>query len=365
MGFFGKLFGGQKEVGEQKRKSGFELLKIASIDRLTQDSVKVTFDVPEELESAYSFIPGQYINLIIELNGNEYRRSYSICSGVDEKLAIGVKTVEGGKVSTWLNTEAKSGDEIRVGYPEGNFTLSKLEGNYVAFAAGSGITPLLSIAKLIHKSQNSKLILFYSNKNEESIMFKNELDNLDSGRVEVRYLLSRQEKEGYIQGRLDAENIIDTIKSELELLKSKGFYLCGPEEMILNASEGLKSFGVPEEKIHYELFTTPTLLKSKKKETVAAFNGVAKITLILDDEEENFELEADGPTILDEAESYGIDAPFSCRGGVCCTCRAKVLKGAASMDKNYSLTDKEIEEGYILTCQAHPNSKELTITYDE
>lgn len=362
MGFLGKLFGGEKK---KKKKDDFARLKIDSIDRLTKDAVKITFDVPDENKLDFSFLPGQYVNLNVELDGKEYRRSYSICSGIDEPLAIGVKEVEGGVVSTWLNQEAKVGDEIKVTFPMGNFTMSKLDGQYVAFAAGSGITPVLSIAKFFSKAKDSNLILFYGNKNDDSIMFYDELEALREENVDTRHILSRQEKEGFLHGRLTKDKINDLMKSELDLLKSKGFYLCGPEELIVNASDALKTFGVPEEKIHYELFTTPTLMKSKKQETVAHYEGVSKVTVILDEEEEHFDLETDGVPILEEAESYGIDAPFSCRGGVCCTCKAKVLKGAAKMDKNFSLTDEEIEEGFILTCQAHPNSEEIIVSYDE
>merc|ERR1711991_542143 len=210
------------------------------IKSLTKDSVKVTFDVPDQ---------------------EKLRRSYSICSDIKEPLSIGVKKVEDGKVSSWLNDQAKEGDQLTVAFPQGNFTISKADGDYVAFAAGSGITPILSIAKFFSRAQDSKLLLFYGNRNDESIMFEEELKDLEN--VEVRHILSRQEKEGFEHGRLNADKVRDMIKKDLEILKSKGFYLCGPEEMILNVSDVLKTFGVPEDKIHYELFTTPTLLESK------------------------------------------------------------------------------------------------------
>ncbi len=359
MGIFDKFFGKK----EKPKTSKNAVLTIKEIQSLTKDAVKVTFDVPDIEKLNFSFIPGQYLDLELNLDGQTYHRSYSICSDIKEPLAIGVKKVDGGKVSTWLNDSAKKGDTIKVAYPSGNFTLAKADGNYVAFAAGSGITPILSIAKFFSRAHDSKLLLFYGNRNEDSIMFKDELKDLDN--VEVRHILSREEKVGFEHGRLTADNVRDIIKNDLDILKSKGFFLCGPEEMILNVSDVLKTFGVPEEKIHYELFTTPTLMKSKQKESVADFKGLSKVTVILDEEEEKFDLESDGATILDEAESYGIEVPFSCRGGVCCTCKAKVIKGAASMEKNYTLTDSEIEEGYVLTCQAHPNSEELTISYDE
>ncbi len=359
MGFLDKLFGKKKE---EKKEHGFRL-KIDKIDQLTEDAVKITFDIPGKYKMDFSFMPGQYINIKREMNGEMLHRSYSICSGIKEPLAIGVKKVGGGKVSTWLNDEAKVGDEVILSAPMGNFTVSKADGPYVAFAAGSGITPILSIAKFFNRAQDAKLKLFYGNKNDESIMFYDELENLDN--VDVHHLLSRQEKEGFDHGRMNADKVRSLIKSDLDILKSKGFYICGPEEMIINITDELKTFGVPEEKIFYELFTTPTLMESKQKESVAEFSGRSKVTVILDEEEEQFELDTDGGTILEEAESNGVDAPFSCRGGVCCTCKAKILEGAATMDKNFSLTDSEIDEGFVLTCQAHPNSESLVVSYDE
>lgn len=359
MGLLDKLFGKK----EKKKKSKSAELEIKEISRLTEEAVKITFDVPGDEKMNFSFIPGQYLDLKVTIEGETYNRSYSICSGIKEPLSIGVKMIKGGKVSTWLNKEAKAGDKVEVAYPAGNFTIAKADGNYVAFAGGSGITPVLSIAKFFSRAQDAKLNLLYANRNEDSIMFKDELDDLDN--VNVTHYLSRQEKEGYEHGRFTKESVRDLIKKDLNLLKSKGFYLCGPEEMILNISDVLKTFGVPEDKIHYELFTTPTLMESKEKETVAKFEGTSKVTIILDGDEDDFDIDTDGPTILDEAESYGLELPFSCRGGVCCTCRAKVLKGSVKMDKNFSLPDSEIDEGYVLVCQSHPNSEEVTVTYDE
>ncbi len=171
--------------------------------------------------------------------------------------------------------------------------------------------------------------------------------------------------DGYISGRLDQENVAQIIKENLELLKADGFYLCGPEEMIYTVKNSLKTFGVPEDKIHFELFTAPTIMKSAQKSAVADFNGVSEVTIILDDEHTTFELASDGDTILNELDGHGIDAPYSCRGGVCSTCKAKIIEGAATMDNNMSLTDNEIAEGYVLTCQAHPASEKVVITYDE
>jgi ring-1,2-phenylacetyl-CoA epoxidase subunit PaaE len=221
------------------------------------------------------------------------------------------------------------------------------------------------MAKSICLSQAGKLNLFYGNKEKETIMFQEDLKKLCPEHVSVDYWLSKEEAEGFQSGRLDKENVTAIVKNDLSLLKADGFYICGPEQMILETVEVLKTFGVSKDKIHYELFTSPVLMKSTPTKVTSDFNGVSKVVVILDDEETDFDLETDGATILEEAESHAIDAPFSCRGGVCCTCKAKVLKGEVRMDSNMSLTDNEVNEGYVLTCQAHPASEEVIISYDE
>lgn len=368
MSFLKKMFGGKKESApakKGKKDSSSAVLKIKQIDRLTADAVKVVFDVPVALKESYTYIPGQYINVIVKVDGKDITRSYSICSDVNEPLAIGIKKVEKGIVSSYFNDVAKAGDEVEVSFPMGNFKMSKVEGRYVAIAAGSGVTPVLSIAKLINRTKDGHLDLFYANRNEASIMFKAELEALSKDKVKTTHIFSEEEKEGVMFGMMTEEVITEIIKSNLELLKAQGFYICGPEPVIINAQNVLKRFGVADDKIFYELFTTPVLMESSSEAVVSDFNGVSKVTIILDDEKEHFDLASDGDTILEEAESYGIDAPYSCRGAICCTCKAKVIKGSATMDKNFTLTDSEIEEGYILTCQAHPNSEELIISYDE
>jgi ring-1,2-phenylacetyl-CoA epoxidase subunit PaaE len=368
MSLFKKMFGEKKESAPKKKEEKVQnsaVLKIKQIDRLTADAVKVIFEVPEALKMNYTYIPGQYLNLIVNVNGKEEHRSYSICSDVKDPLAIGIKKVEKGIVSSYFNDSAKVGDEIEVGFPMGNFTMSKVEGKYVAIAAGSGITPVLSIAKLIDGTREGKLDLFYANRNDQSIMFEDELKLLSPDKVKTTHIFSEQEKEGFIHGMLTEEVITSIIKNDLELLKANGFYLCGPEPVIINAQNVLKKFGVPDEKLFYELFTTPVLMESTSEAVVSGFSGISKVTVIIDEEEEIFDLASDGDTILKEAESHGVDAPYSCRGGICCTCKAKVLKGSATMEKNFSLTDSEVKDGYILTCQAHPNSKEITLSYDE
>jgi ring-1,2-phenylacetyl-CoA epoxidase subunit PaaE len=360
MALFGKIFNKKEE-----KKRGFYPLLVKEIKRLTPKSVKLTFDVPDELKSTFQFIPGQYINIAVDLSDNENRRSYSICSAVNEDLSIAVKEVEGGLVSNYLNDDLSEGDKVFVSEPMGNFKLLDAGKKYVAFAAGSGITPVFSMLKSITLSEQGKMELFYCNQTNEETMFKSDLDDLDDSKIKVNYLLTREKNPEGLEGRLDEAKVSSLVRANLELLKSDGFFICGPEQMIVDTSNALKSFGVPENKIHFELFTTPEIMVEEKVDVQADFNGESKVIVVIDDEETSFELSTDGDTILDEVEAQGVDAPYSCRGGVCCTCRAKIVKGTARMDSNMALTDKEVEEGYILTCQAHPTSEELKITFDE
>lgn len=369
MGFIKSIFGGSKDDHSSKKQNDNQtsaVLKIKQIERLTKDAVKIVFDVPESLKEKYAYIPGQYLDFIINIDGTEVHRSYSICSDISEPLAIGVKQIEGGYVSIYLNEKAKAGDEIEVSFPMGQFTIPKIEGEYFALAGGSGITPILSIAKLFNRTEEGKLNLFYGNRSDQSIMFEEEIKTLSEDKVSLTHIFSDQEKEGFLHGMLTEEMVTSIIKSNLDLLKSKGFYVCGPEQVILNTQNALKKFGVPDDKIYFELFTTPVAMESSTKAAVPSdFKGISKVTVILDDEEEKFDLASNGDTILEEAESYGLEPPYSCRGAICCTCKAKVLKGSAKMDKNFTLTDEEVAEGYILTCQSHPTSEELTVSYDE
>jgi len=359
MALFG-LFG--KKEAKQHLHKGFHELRVKSVERLTNESVKITFDITASLSKVYSFKPGQYLDLIIPLNGNEEHRSYSICSGENESLSIGVKSVQKGKVSKWLNESLHAEDLLTVSEPRGNFILDEKAKNIVLIAAGSGITPILSMAKKLN-NDSSSAHLIYGNRTEASIMFKTEIDVLKH--LTVHHYLSGETKKGFRSGRLDKENFTALIKEQLDLLKADVFYLCGPEGMIIDVKSTLEFFGVRSDKIHYELFTAPVQMESTAKQTVATFTGTSRVQAILDGETISFELEAKGHTLLEAADKAGIDAPYSCKGGVCCSCRAKVLKGSALMNVNYALTDEEVAQGYILTCQAHPTSEELIFSYDD
>lgn len=362
MGIFKGMFKKESEGTEAKGPKGFFELTVDEVLHLTDESVKVSFDLPVILKDKFSYVPGQYITLSLEINGKEERRSYSICSGKKEKLSIAIKAVVAGTVSVWANKELKKGDCLFVSPPEGQFVLPENAANIVAFAGGSGITPIMAIAKALEES-GKKMTLFYSNKTKASILFKSELDQLTC--TETKYYLTKENSSDAKFGRLTKEAITAEIKDNLDLLKADVFLLCGPEAMIQQANETLKLFGVDKEKIRFELFTTPTDMPSEAPTEVNDFQGVSKVQVLLDDELIDFELDADGKTILDAVGDLGYDAPYSCRGAVCCTCKAKVLSGKASMTLNYSLTDQEVADGYILTCQAHPASADLKLSYDD
>jgi ring-1,2-phenylacetyl-CoA epoxidase subunit PaaE len=362
MGIFGNIFKSKENKSKKNNPKGFFELRVKSVEKLSSDTVKVHFDVPSDLKVKFSYIPGQYINLLVDINGNEERRSYSICSGVEEDLAVAIKEVSNGTVSLWANKELEEGEILLVSAPQGNFTLNKNAKKIVCIAAGSGITPIMSIAKYVEKNEG-EIQLFFANKTENNIIFKNEIDLLL--KTKTRYYLTQEPKENFGFGRLNKEKISEIIKEDLSILKADDFYICGPEEMIFDAIEVLNLFGVSKEKVHYELFTTPTkLIEKEKSSEVNNFSGISNVKIILDDETIQFKINSKGKSILETVVDEGYDAPYSCRGGVCCTCKAKVLEGKAVMKLNYSLSDKEVEEGFILTCQAQPASENLTISYD-
>lgn len=353
------LFGLFKKSDKAPHK-GFHLLTIAHIDRLTNDTVKVVFELSSDIKKEFTFKAGQYLDVIIPINGAEERRSYSICSGTNEELAVAVKSVENGKVSNWFNREAIVGSQIMVSIPKGSFVLNDQAKTVVAIAAGSGITPIMSIAKEIEKREGN-LRLFYGNRTASSIIFKDELNTLKN--TVTTTFLSGEIIEGCMQGRINKETFTEIIKSDLSLLRADAYYICGPEEMIMQTVETLKFFGVTESKIHFELFTTPVLMKSEPTIT-SNFEGVSHVKVILDGEIAEFDLKAKGKTILEAVESEGMDAPYSCKGGVCSSCKAKVLSGSVVMRTNLALTDEEIKNGYVLTCQSTPTSENVTISYD-
>lgn len=362
MAFFKNIFG--KKVTPVSQ--GFYVVKVKDLKRIAEDALQIRFDIPEEISNEFKFVPGQYINLKATVNGEELIRSYSICTPVGEEIGVGIRILSDGKFSSWVEKELKEGSEISVSTPLGNFKLLDKASKFVFFAAGSGITPILSMLASCDKTQLAASRLFFGNRAQNSLMFEDEITNMVSNGLKVDYLFSRAAEVPSL--RLDQNTTLNLLKSELNLLKSNAFYICGPEAMIIGVSKALETLGVNKDKIHFELFGAPESdeLAGNKNESTSdeQFSGESEVTVTLDDENHVFNLATDGYTILDEVESSGIDAPFSCRGGVCCTCKAKIVEGSARMETNMSLTDQEVKDGYILTCQAHPTSAKLKITFD-
>ena len=349
----------------------FHSLNVKEIKKETSDTVSISFDIPAELKNVYKFTPGQYLTLKLEVNNEECRRSYSICSSSDEDITVAVKKVENGVVSTYLNEVLKVNDKIDVMTPEGNFTLQADQTNkrkFVGFAAGSGITPIMSMIKQLKMDEvESSFTLFYSNKTDNDVIFKDTLEELAGDKLKVNYIYSRQKiNNPLFEGRISKSKATELIKADLSCLNADAFYLCGPEEMIFNVKAALEEFGVLDTKIKFELFTTPVLMaeKQENQEVDKNFDGEALVTVIYDDEEVEFNLNKDGDSILDAAMDNDMDVPFSCKGAVCCTCKAKVTEGKVIMDANYALSDQEVEDGFVLACQSHPASAKVTIDFD-
>lgn len=349
--------------------SSFYKLQIKEVKHETVNAISVTFNIPSELKSAYQFTAGQYVNLKLTLDGQEIRRAYSICSSPDSgHLRIAIKSVKSGHFSKFANENLKVGDLLEVSQPEGRFTFepsfSNLK-NYAAFAAGSGITPIMAILKSVLESEpKSTFVLVYGNKTPEETIFHNELHELQLkyvGRFFVHYVFSQAKPDGELFGRIDKSTVNFVLNNKHKEKEFDKFYLCGPEEMITLVSNVLKEHSVLEKNIKFELFSTSTANENAAAES---HTGHTKITVMVDDEETTFEM-SQKQTVLEAALKQGLDAPYSCQGGICSSCLARITNGTAEMKKNSILTDSEIAEGLILTCQAHPTSPEIYVDYDD
>ena len=348
--------------------SSFYKLSVTEVRRETPTSVSIAFNVPDELKPNYKFVAGQYVTLKITLDGNEIRRAYSICSSPDSgELRVAVKAVKSGAFSQLANERLKAGDLIEVGTPEGSFTFEpnlERQKNYAAFVAGSGITPVLSILKTVLKSEpKSTFVLVYGNKSPEETIFHQALHDLQlqyTGRFFVHYVYSQSKADDALFGRIERSTVNFVLKNKYKDIEFDKFYLCGPEQMINIVSEVLKESNVSDKNIKFELFTSSAVENVIEE----SLEGQTKITVLVDDEETTFEM-SQKQTVLDAALKQGLDAPYSCQGGICSSCIAKITHGTAEMKKNSILTDGEIAKGFILTCQAHPTSAELYVDYDD
>jgi len=343
----------------------FFLLTINNITRETKDAVVISFKIPAKLKDDFKFIAGQYLVVKTRIDNKEIRRSYSICSAPNsESLRIAIKSLKGGLFSKYANTKLKIGDKLEVSKPQGRFILNtdyRNKKEYLAFVAGSGITPVMAMIYAVLKDEaKSKFVLVYANKTELDVIFKNELLKLKQdypNRFFIQNVFSRANVAEALFGRIDKGIINYCIKNRFKNFNFDSYYLCGPEGMIKTVKESLLDQKVLSDNIHFELFT-----ESKDKNEVSGTNAIA--TIILDDETFKIAIKKN-ESILEAALAAGLDAPYSCKGGICASCMAKITNGEAKMTKNMVLTDDEISEGFVLTCQAQPTTKEITVDYDE
>jgi|SaaInlStandDraft_1057018.scaffolds.fasta_scaffold01495_9 ring-1,2-phenylacetyl-CoA epoxidase subunit PaaE len=355
-------------------KSNFYKLRVKEIAQETEDCISISFDLPEDNKEDFSYLSGQYLTFKAQIENEEVRRSYSLCSEPSSgTFKVGIKRIEKGLFSNYAHDNIKVGSVLETMKPSGNFQHipePSAEKNYVLFAAGSGITPILSILKsiLLHEL-NSTVMLVYGNKAVQSIIFKEEIEALKNtylNRLSVIHILSRENLGNTMQkGRIDKEKcelIYETYFAELSI---DDVFICGPEQMTLDIRETLIRKGLNKSAIHLELFGTGYDKKAVINQKSSKKTDDSTIILQMDGDEFEFTLNNQGVSILDGAQQSGLDVPYACKGGVCCTCKGKVLEGTVSMDVNYALEQDEVNQGYILTCQAHPTSKKVIVTFDE
>lgn len=350
----------------------FHRLRVTEVTALTDDSVALTFDVPDDLSDTFSYLPGQHVTIRAFIDGEDVRRSYSICANANSgKLRVGVKRLPGGAFSTFATTGLKAGDELELMAPVGEFTIEldpTMPRRAVAIAAGSGITPVLSlISSSLEAEPEARWTLLFGNKTANSIMFLEELEALKDryrDRFQLFHLLSREGSDvPLLSGRIDAEKITTIHGRLIGESAVDDWYLCGPHDMVMEARETLEGLGVEEESIHDELFFAGPLDTTTLPPEPPVGEGSVDLTVILDGRAVDTRMTPD-TSILDAALRVRSELPFSCKGGMCATCKGRVEEGEVTMDKNYALIDSEVEAGYVLTCQAHPISDTVVVRYD-
>lgn len=366
-------------TGETVSNQTFYPLRIKDLYKDTDEAVVLTFDVPPELKDTFAFIQGQYLTLNQLIKGEPVRRSYSICSGLDDgHLRVAIKHVEGGVFSSWANQHLKTGDLLEVMPPRGHFYTAIDPGqckNYLCICAGSGITPVLSIIKtILVREPRSTVTLLYGNQRTATMMFRNDLAFLKNAHLERFHwinIFSREPQEvELLSGHLDNRKGGALNRRLIKIREFDEFFLCGPEAMISEVSRGLRSEGIAEQNIHFELFAASAenarqAIERHQKRARDYKDQVSEVSIRAGGRVFAFELSTDGENILDAGLRNGVDLPFSCKGGVCATCRARLLEGEVEMDLDQALRPEEIENGYILTCQSHPVSNKVVIDFDQ
>ncbi|WP_298176812.1 1,2-phenylacetyl-CoA epoxidase subunit PaaE [Saccharomonospora sp.] len=356
-------------ITKPRLRGEFHTLTVADVTRLCADAVAVTFDVPADLAQAYAFRAGQSLTVRRLVDGRDERRSYSICAPEGAPPRIGVREVPGGLFSTWLVRQVQPGDTIEVGTPTGNFSPDPdVPGHHVLIAAGSGITPMLSIAATVLREPATTVTLLYGNRRTDTVMFADELAELKDrylDRLELVHVLSREPREADLfTGRLDAEKLAALRPVLGDFARVDHWWLCGPFDMVTTVREQLRGAGIPAERIHQELFFVDDVPPEPVRHEDAPVDGhTSDVTIVLDGRSTTVALPRNVP-VLDGAQRTRPDLPFACKGGVCGTCRAKVVEGKVHMRRNFALEESEVDAGFVLTCQSLPVSESVVVDYD-
>ncbi|MGI8882386.1 MAG: 1,2-phenylacetyl-CoA epoxidase subunit PaaE [Jatrophihabitans sp.] len=351
-------------------RQSFHRLPVATVEKLTDDSAAVTFAVPDELRNEFAFRPGQSLTLRRIVDGRDERRSYSICAPAGAAPRIGVRAVSNGVMSTWLVNDLRAGDEVEVAGPTGSFTPDlAAPGHHVLIAAGSGITPMLSIAASVLDRQDTQVTMLYGNRRSDTVMFADEVSDLKDAhptRLRLVHVLSREAQEVELfSGRLDAVKLRELLPVTCAVGAVDHWWLCGPFGMVTDAIDVLAELGVPADRVHRELFYVEDTPPPMDKHVEAAPDGPGtETTVILDGRATTLTLPA-GSTVLDGAQRVRPDLPFACKGGVCGTCRAKLVDGEVTMRRNFALEPAEVAAGFVLTCQSLPVSDSVTVDFDQ
>jgi ring-1,2-phenylacetyl-CoA epoxidase subunit PaaE len=354
--------------------SKFYPLTVAQVKQETRDAIAVTFAVPEALQEAFAYQQGQHLTLRAMIGGEDVRRSYSICSSVqDQQLRVAIKRTPGGAFSSWANEHLQAGAVLDVMPPMGHFNVpldATQARHYLAFAAGSGITPILSIIKTtLIAEPRSRFTLFYGNRASSSVLFREELAELKDvfmERLKISYVMSREQQDiELFNGRITGEKCADFLRHWIRLDDIDVAFICGPEDMMHGVSKALQDAGMPKERIRIELFAA-SIPKHQQKARVAVVDAaLTEVTVIMDGAHASFTMDRDKESILDAGLRAGIDMRYSCKGGVCSTCRCKLVEGKVEMDVNYALEDYEIARGFVLSCQSFPVTDRVIVDFDQ
>lgn len=356
--------------------SKFHSLTIKDVRAETRDAVSIAFDVPGDLADAFHFTQGQYLVLRTELDGEEVRRSYSICTGTgDGELRVAIKRVAGGRFSCYANDQLRVGQQLEVMPPDGRFFVPiepSRRGNYLAVAAGSGITPILSIIKTTLECEpQSRFTLLYGNRSSASALFREQLEDLKNRylqRLNLIFVFSREQQDvDLYNGHIDAGKCSQLFSRWIQVDALDAAFICGPQSMTETVREQLREHGMPSERIHFELFASEGgAARREAREAARSADSVSsQITVISDGRALNFELPRNTQSVLDAGNAQGLELPYSCKAGVCSTCKCKVIEGEVEMDSNFALEDYEVAAGYVLSCQSYPVSEKVVLDFDQ